>query len=166
MGFDCSDTSQNALGRLRSAEKATKLAQTWALSQQSLQFELGHVLNCAATDAITPIHVGALGLHHAGLWECLISDCSLIWSGGVYDLFGLERGHAVTRDQAIAHYTEDSRVKLERLRSYAIKHKLGFTVDVQIRAAAVGEIRQMRVIAAPYEDENGEMRLQGLKLAI
>ena len=149
---------------LRNGERA--LALNWPLTEQARHFELGHVLNSAATHAVMPTAIGALGTHHAGLWECDLSDDSLIWSGGVYDMFGLERVTCVTRVQALAHYTEDSRAKLERLRAHAIRHELGFTIDVEIRAAAVGDVRHVRLIGAPVFEGCTAVRLHGVKLLL
>jgi PAS domain-containing protein len=138
---------------------------TWPLREQARHFELGHVLSSAVTDLIPPIEVGGLALHHAGCWECDLSDNSLVWSGGVYDIFGLPRGAQITRKEAVAFYSEGSRAKMERLRSYAIRHRKGFTLDVQIRTA-VEEIRWVRLIGVPYCDENRAVRLHGLKLIV
>jgi PAS domain-containing protein len=136
------------------------------LFERERQFDLGYLLNCAATEALTPATVGALGLHHSGCWECDLTDDRLTWSGGVYDIFGLPRGAAVTRDEAIGHYCEESRAALERLRSYALKHKRGFTIDVQIRPATGGAGRWMRLIGAT-ECENGRrVRLHGVQLIV
>lgn len=138
---------------------------SWPLWEQPRHFELGCVLNSAITDLIEPMSVGGLGPHHAGCWECDLSDNSLVWSGGVYDIFGLERGVAVTRDQCVAFYGEDSRSKMERLRSYAIRHRRGFTIDVEIRAA-IGDTRWVRLIAAPVCENGRVARLHGLKLIV
>ena len=73
---------------------------------------------------------------------------------------------AVTRDQALAHLCELSRAKLERLRSYAIERKRGFTLDVEINAAAVGERRRLRIVAAPVCDGGAVTRLHGIKFVI
>lgn len=142
------------------------LRHSWPIWEQSRQFELGQVLNCAVTDLLAPQNVGALSPHHAGCWECDLSDNSLIWSGGVYDLFGLPRGVKISRDVAVASYCEDSRAKMERLRAFAIAHRRGFTIDVEIRAHALGEIRWVRLIAAPVCAGDRAVRLHGLKLAI
>jgi PAS domain-containing protein len=141
------------------------LAHSWPLWEQPRHFELGHVLSSAVTDIVVPHEVGGLGLHHAGCWECDLSDDSLIWSGGVYDIFGLSRGTAISREQSIGFYSEDSRAKMERLRSYSIRHKRGFTLDVEIRAA-VGECRWVRLIAAPQCVGNRVVGLHGLKLIV
>src|SRR5438270_4560112 len=68
------------------------LAHSWPLWEQARHFELGHVFNCAITDLIPPIEVGTIGPHHAGCWECDLSNNSLVWSGGVYDIFGSSIG--------------------------------------------------------------------------
>ena len=141
------------------------LHQTWPLSEQARHFELGCLLSCAVTDVIGPSEVGQLGFLHAGCWECDLTDDALTWSGGVYDIFGLPRGVSVSRDEAVAFYSESSRAAMERLRGYAIRHKRGFTLDVEIRPA-VGESRWMRLIAAPVCDTVSATRLHGVKLII
>jgi PAS domain-containing protein len=141
------------------------LDHSWPLWEQPRHFDLGHVLNCAVTDLIQPVQTGALGLHHVGCWECDLSDNSLIWSGGVYDIFGLPRGAPLNREELVEFYCEESRSKMERLRSSAIRHKRGFTVDVEIRPAT-GQSRWMRLIAAPVCVEGRPVRLHGLKLII
>lgn len=141
------------------------LTHSWPLSEQARHFDLGHILNCVVTDLVHPPVPGGLNLHHVGCWECDLADDSLIWSGGVYDIFGLPRGAKLTRDEAVSFYCEESRAKLERLRAYAIKHRRGFTLDAEIEAA-VGGRRRMRLIAAPVCAAGRPIRLQGLKLII
>lgn len=147
------------------ATEALALSHSWPLWEQSRHFELGHILNCAITDVLQPAHVGGLGLHHVGCWECDLTDNSLVWSGGVYDIFGLPRGAKVTREEAAALYCDGSREIMERLRAHAIKHKRGFTVDVELHAAT-GEDRWMRLIAAPVCVADRTVRLHGVKLII
>ena len=129
-------------------------------------FELGHLLNCLATDAAPPGRIGEVGVYHAGLFECDLVTGALIWSGGVYDIFGLERGSGVTRDQALAFYTDESRANMERLRADAIANNVGFALDIELRAAAVGETRKVRLIAAPVSEGGKAVRLHGVKLAL
>jgi hypothetical protein len=81
-------------------------------------------------------------------------------------MFGLERQSAISREQALAHYVEESRARLERLRADAIRHGSGFTIDVDIRAAAVGDLRRMRLIGVPVYEGDVAVRLHGLKLII
>lgn len=144
---------------------AIVLKHSWPLWEQPRHFELGHVLNCAVTDLIPPAMTGELGVHHAGCWECDLADDVLTWSGGVYDIFGLPRGASVSRAESLGHYREESRAKMERLRAYAIKHRRGFTLDIELRAG-IGEERWVRLIAAPVFDGNRVTRLHGLKLII
>lgn len=140
--------------------------QTWPLWEQPRRFELGHILNSAVSDALHPASIGALGIHHAGLWECDLNDNSLIWSGGAYDIFGLPRGSSLSREECLAHYTDHSRAALEALRSEALRRRRGFTLDIEIHAAAVGHRRWVRVIGAPVCEGNRVVRLHGLKLII
>ena len=141
------------------------LTHSWPIADQARQFDLGHVLNSVITDALDPPKEGQLGIHHAGCWECDLTDNSLIWSGGVYDIFGLPRAARVTRDQAVALYCEHSRAKMESLRAHAIRHRRGFTLDAEICPAS-GERRWMRLICAPVCKGDKVVRLHGLKIII
>ena len=148
--------------------KATEplpLHHIWPLHEQPRHFELGYILNCAVTDVVEPSEVGGLGVQHVGCWECNLADNSLIWSGGVYDIFGLPRGAPISRTEAVALYSEESRAAMERLRAHAIEHKRGFTLDAELRLI-VGGRRWMRLIAAPVCDGDQVVRLHGLKLII
>lgn len=141
------------------------LYNSWPLGEQARHFDLGAILSSAVTDVVRPAEAGELGLLHAGCWECDLSDNSLVWSGGVYDIFGLPRGAQVSREKAIVFYSERSRAALERLRAHAIRHKRGFTLDAEI-CPAVGGSRWMRVIGVPIYENNIAVRLHGLKLII
>ena len=138
---------------------------SWPLNEHARHFELGSILSCAVIDVLEPAEVGGLELHQVGYWECDLSDNSLIWSGGVYDIFGLPRGVSVSREETVALYCEESRAAMERLRAYAIRHRRGFTLDAEIRPV-VGGRRWMRLIAAPICDGSRAVRLHGLKLII
>ena len=141
------------------------LEHSWPLHERSKRFELGLVLNSAVVDLIPPPQVGDIGIHHTGCWECDLADHSLIWSGGVYDLFGLRRSITVSRDDAVALYCESSRAAMESLRAYAIKQQRGFTIDVEIKSA-MGQGRWMRLIAAPVIQDGKVTKLHGLKIAL
>ena len=139
--------------------------QSWPLWDQPKHFELGLVLNSVITDGLQPSQIGAIGAHHAGCWECNLADDSLIWSGGVYDIFGLPRGAKISRAEAVSLYSDESREVMESLRAHAISHRRGFTVDVQI-LPATAEPRLMRLIAAPIVEGGRVVKLHGFKLAI
>lgn len=104
----------------------------------------------------------ALAERGLGLWYCKLADNSLHWTGGVYDIFGLERDSIVPRPLAVSLYVPESREAMERLRAYAIRHRRGFTLDVDIRPADGGQCA-MRLIAAPIVQENQVVALHGVK---
>ena len=141
------------------------LVHSWPLDEQGRHFDLGYVINSVITDAIDPGFAGQLGIYHAGCWECDLSDNSLTWSGGVYDIFGLPRGAVVSRAESVALYAEESRAKMEALRAYAIRHRRGFTLDAEIRPVA-GPLRWMRLVCAPVCEDGQVVRLRGLKLIV
>lgn len=106
----------------------------------------------------------ALAERGLGLWQCDLTDNRLSWTAGVYDLFGLERDGEVSRERAASLYAPDSREAMERLRAYAIRHRRGFTLDVDIDQADGGGRCAMRLIAAPVLGPNGAaVALQGVK---
>lgn len=151
---------------IRSASREPlELYHSWPLFQGPRQFELGFVLSSAIIDAIAPAQVGALGIHHAGCWECDLSENDLTWSGGINDIFGLPRGAQATREEALSFYAEHSRAAMERLRAYGIRHKRGFTLDIELRPASGGN-RWVRLIAAPICENGRAVRLHGLKIVI
>ncbi|BBD01208.1 MULTISPECIES: diguanylate cyclase [Sphingobium] len=106
----------------------------------------------------------ALAERGLGLWHCDLSDNSISWTAGVYDIFGLERDSRVSRPLSASLYAPDSREAMERLRAYAIRHKRGFTLDVDIHQAdGMGECA-MRLIAAPVLNEVDDViGLHGVK---
>ncbi|HEU4697430.1 MAG TPA: hypothetical protein VFR92_10770 [Sphingomicrobium sp.] len=140
------------------------LRHSWPLWEQPRHFD--HVLNCTVTDAVPAPSVGALTKPHGGLWEYDFIARRLTWSGGVYDIFGVERGTEISRETALALYSQESRVNLEQLRAYALRHKRGFTLDAEIHAGATGERRRIRIIAAPVCEGNAVVKLHGLKFVI
>lgn len=144
------------------------LHHSWPLFERERRFELGHLLDGPALDplSVPTDDVGqALACQGIGLWECNLSNNSLTWSAGVYDVFGLPRDAGVRRDEAVALYSERSRAAMERLRAYAIKYRRGFTLDAEIRPV-LGPSRWMRLIAAPICDGDRVVRLHGLKQRI
>ena len=141
------------------------LFHSWPLAEQGRHFDLGFVMSSVITDAIAPANLAELDVNHVGCWECDLADSKLIWSGGVYDMFGLPRGLPLTRDETVALYAEESRAKMERLRAYAIRHRRGFTLDAEIRPAS-GAPRWMRLVCAPVLEGDRPIRLHGLKFIV
>ena len=143
---------------------------SWPLYERERYFELGRLHGADTLEAVTnSAEVSAASQFGPGLpgwWECdLTAGNRLSWSDDVYDLFGLPRGAAVTRAEAAALYEEGSRAAMEKLRAYAIKHRRGFTLDVEIRPATAAP-RWMRLIAAPLCTEGTVVKLQGLKFIV
>lgn len=143
---------------------------SWPLYERERYFELGRLHGADTLDAvansgdITAVERFGPGL--PGWWECyLAAGNRLSWSNEVFDIFGLPRGAAVTRAEAAALYEEGSRAAMEKLRAYAIKHRRGFTLDVEIRPAAAPP-RWMRLIAAPLCVDGTIVKLQGLKFIV
>ncbi|WP_313331362.1 diguanylate cyclase [Sphingobium yanoikuyae] len=104
----------------------------------------------------------ALADRGLGLWHCNLTDNSLNWTKGVYDIFGLEPGSIVSRPLSVSLYAHDSREAMERLRAYAIRHQRGFTLDVDIRRPD-GSDCAMRLIAAPVLLDGETVALHGVK---
>ena len=106
----------------------------------------------------------ALAERGLGLWHCDLCDDRLRWTAGVYDIFGLERDLQVSRPLAVSLYAPESRGPMERLRAYAIRHKRGFTLDVDIDQADGAGRCAMRLIAAPVLDAGSHVvGLHGVK---
>lgn len=145
------------------------LHHSWPLFEQGLRFDLGCVLDWPSERSALPVAAPfdplELARRGIGAWECDLSDDSLAWSAEVYDIFGLARDSGVRRAQAVALYEDDSRVMMERLRAHAIRHRRGFTVDVEIRPG-FGSRRWVRLIAAPVCEEDRVVRLHGLKMCV
>lgn len=141
---------------------------SWPLYERDRFFELGqlHGVNILdpvpdLVDVIVPTRPARLGQ-----WQCDLTDNNrLDWSDEVYDIFGIPRGAAVTRHEAVALYAEGSRAAMEKLRAYAIKHRRGFTLDVEIVPAQAPR-RWMRLIAAPVCAGDSVVRLHGLKFLV
>jgi hypothetical protein len=106
-----------------------------------------------------------LARHGIGLWECDLSDNSLTWTAGVNDIFGVPRDARPIRNDIVALYSHDSREIMERLRAYAIRHRRGFTIDLEIRPS-LARTAWMRLTAAPICEGNKVVRLQGVKRLI
>ena len=95
-------------------------------------------------------------------WECDLADDSLRWAPGVFDLFGLERGGVLRREDVLLQYTPDSRTLLDRLRSHAITTCGSFTFEAEIRRPD-GELRWIRIAADVVARDGRATHLYGTK---
>jgi PAS domain-containing protein len=141
------------------------LFHSWPLAERAGRSELGRLLDLAMPAIDHLPEAGKLAQLGIGWWECDLSANRLTWTDGVYDIFGFARGSEVRRAQAAACYVSESRAAMERLRSHAIEHRRGFTLDVEIEPAC-GERRWMRLIATPICFGDRVVRLRGVKQLI
>ncbi|WP_082474445.1 PAS domain S-box protein [Sphingomonas sp. Leaf343] len=130
------------------------LHHSWPLYESGCRFEHGRLHDLEGGLAT------AAGLD--GSWSFDFSDQALTWSRSVYELFGMNPARSAIRSETVKLYGEESRAPMERLRSYAIRHRRGFTLDARITTLQ-GEKRWMRLIAAPVCQSGQVMGLHGVK---
>jgi PAS domain-containing protein len=140
---------------------ALPLIHSWPLFERERQFELGSIVDGECDRLIASLS-SASQVAGIGYWECDLVNDRLSWSSPVYDLFGLPQTETPLRQDVLPLYAEESRVLMEQLRAYAIRHRRGFTLDAQLRPAD-GGTRWMRLVAAPVIEDGRVVRLQGLK---
>lgn len=142
-----------------------QLNHSWSLFDREQHFNLGRIHNCSPLGEpySSPLDLDTLTRHGVGQWQCDLAEDTLAWSDGVYDIFGLPHGAALSRPEIVALYCEESRAAMERLRAYAIKHRRGFTLDAEIKTVN-GRRRWMRLIAAPVYENGQAVRIEGLKI--
>ncbi len=142
---------------------------SWPLFERARHFEWGQVHDydeIGAEPAIAALRdQAASDLPKLGQWTCDLAADRLIWSREVYQIFGFPDGARVSRKEAVARYCEGSRAAMETLRAYAIEHRRGFTLDVEIQPV-IGADRWMRLIAAPVCIDDQVVKLEGLKFLI
>lgn len=97
-----------------------------------------------------------------GVWQCNLSDNSIAWTNGVYDLFEMPRNTPVTREIGLSHYTELSRREMEAARSEAIAKCSDFSLDCEI-VTAKGNHRWMRLTGAVESRDGVAYRIFGMK---
>jgi diguanylate cyclase (GGDEF)-like protein len=97
-----------------------------------------------------------------GVWSCDLADQSLEWTDGVYDLFELPRGSALSRANTVDHYLPESRRVMEAARARAIADGTDFCVDVEILTAR-GARRWMRLTGNVEASDGVATRIFGMK---
>ncbi|WP_323809640.1 diguanylate cyclase [Sphingobium baderi] len=125
-------------------------------------YDLRERLASVTLDDRTARSDAALAERGLGLWHCDLATQKLQWTAGIFDMFGLERDGEISRPRAVALYTPETREPMERLRAYAIRHRRGFTLDVDIDRADGGRCA-MRLIGAPVIVGNAVIGLHGVK---
>lgn len=129
------------------------LNHSWAMWTGNERFDLGMIGEVGLVARQMPL---------PGRWRCELADSSLTWSDEVFALFGFPRETPPTRAETLACYREQSRGAMERLRAHAIRHRRGFTLDVEI-SPVTGPDRWMRLMAMPICEGGKVVRLHGLK---
>ena len=141
---------------------------SWPLYERHRFFELGQIHGVDTLDPVPDLVDIIVPERPArlGKWECDLADNNrLSWSDEVYNIFDIPIGATVAREESAALYCEGSRAAMEKLRAYAIKHRRGFTLDVEIQPAKAPR-RWMRLIAAPVCADDRVIKLQGLKFLV
>ena len=144
-----------------------RILSAWPLHERQRVFEMGCIIQSPAIGLAELAARQALGQRSAGWWECDLADDRLTWTAGIYRIFGFQDGARVARSDTVACYVEDSRVKMERLRSIAVSAGSAFVLDAQIRPVDGEADRWMRLMGTAVRGEDGLVtHLQGLKFQI
>ena len=138
--------ARSALDASRLLTRVTELVAHAAMGhRRSVELQRLHLVERASQTA------------RIGMWSCTLPDESLIWTDGVYDLFGLPRGAALNRDQIVRMYTPESADRLRTLRSHAIATLGDFHLDAEI-ITPNDRHRWIRITAA-VDGVDGKARL-------
>jgi diguanylate cyclase (GGDEF)-like protein len=86
----------------------------------------------------------ALNLARIGAWACELETERLIWTPGVYDIFGYPMGNPLRRANIVDLYIDESRRNMELARAEVIRSGRAVTLDTEIRTWR-GERRWMRL---------------------
>lgn len=112
--------------------------------------------------ATKPLYDRSMAPAALGAWECNLTNETLSWTDGIYDLFSLQRGSEIYRKATLDLYEERSRREMEQRRSNAIRTGQGFALDCRIKAAS-GEKRWMRLIVGVGHQHGRPIRIFGSK---
>jgi diguanylate cyclase (GGDEF)-like protein/PAS domain S-box-containing protein len=111
---------------------------------------------------LTDLYERSAELAGIGAWSCDLRNERLTWTKVVFDLFGLPRDQRIERNEVLELYCDESRAKLERLRSKAIAERSGFTMEARILLPEGGE-RWIRLTAAMRVSNQRACELYGMK---
>ncbi len=137
------------------------LHHSWPMSDAGERLDLGRVHDGDPAPGFTPAPLHAAD-RATGRWACDLATNMLTWSSTVYRLFGMPQDNPVDRGVTVSMYAERSRAAMERLRTHAIRHRRGFTLDIQI--APLDDVcRWLRLTAAPICDAGRVVSLHGYK---
>lgn len=138
------------------------LNHSWPLFERGLRFDLG----CLDVPDLTPAGTDDAWFtaHGIGRWSCDLETKGLNWSTGVFQLLDWQPDRRPERPDVLPLYRPESLSAVERLRSYVIRHRRGFTIDAHIHTP--GGPRWMRIIGAPQCREARVVALHRLKMDV
>ena len=155
-------TLYSLLARLRSALTGPSDMKAIRQLQRQVEHQAGLLRQAEAALAGVDIFERASAAARMGMWQCELPSEQLTWSGGTYDLFGVQRNRGLVRRDILKSYSEESLARLQKVRGGAIANGAGFQLDAEIRNPEFGT-RWIR-ISATIERRNGEpVRLFGVK---
>lgn len=108
------------------------------------------------------LHDRAFAAARIGVWQCDLANEALAWTNSVYDMFALQPGVHIRREQIVERYSDASRQDLGRIRSEAIALRSGFQLDAEITDFR-GEQRWIRITASIECRGRQAVRLFGMK---
>ena len=133
----------------------------WQLRRQ-IERQAAQIRQIEAALAGVELFERASAAAQMGTWQCEVPSEQLTWSGGTYDLFGLQQNCGLVRSRILKSYSEDSLARLQKVRGEAIRSGDGFKLDAEIQSPEFG--RRWIRISATVERRNGEpVRLFGIK---
>ncbi len=104
----------------------------------------------------------ALNLARIGAWACELESERLIWTPGVYDIFGYPMGNPLRRTSIVGLYIDESRRNMELARAEVIRSGRPVTLDAEIRTWR-GETRWMRLSISTERNGGRPARIFGSK---
>lgn len=104
----------------------------------------------------------AAGPGTTGLWRCELPRETLLWSGAVYDLFGMPQATPLKRPRILERYGDGSRERLEVLRGFALQSGRSFSLEAAIWAGS-GTRRWIRIDGKLFASGLAPRRLIGTK---
>ena len=125
-------------------------------------FDVGSAASNDDGPSALELYDHAASLVAMGAWSCDLESERLVWTAGVFDLFGLSSEKALERREIVEVYDEQSRELLERRRSHAIETCTGFSLDANILRPD-GTERWIRITAATRKSHGRAKTLYGMK---
>lgn len=124
--------------------------------------EAAHAATALSDDVRLRLYDRALNLARIGAWECELETERLIWTPGVYDIFGYPLGNPLRRASIVDLYVDESRRNMELARAEVIRTGRAVTLDTEIRTWR-GESRWMRLSINAVGEGGRPTRIFGSK---